>query len=1232
MADVLRIKRRAAAGAAGPPSSLAASELAYNERTDILYYGSGNSVGLATTIIPIAGPGAFLGLGGGSLIGGIDFGSALAPGGVTDLSRHIALYGAAYGFNVTSSRLNVVSGAAIWFNSAGVDKVVINSLGLTMQSGTALTLAQDPTGLLQAATKQYVDNSPPGEAPNNANAYGRKALAWTPVTDYTRVATDSAFDLNSISGTGAGPYTGYQGVYSIVNQTAGLNFPPGVTTAAVLNLWSSNQGWTNQLSFSQQGLFHRSMSGQGTFRAWEKVVTDTGGNFTFTGVISGPTPAPGTNTTQFATCAFVAAATAASGVQTFNTRSGAVVLTNADVTGVLLPSSTNPLMNGTVAIGTSGTWARADHVHPVDTSRAPLASPTFTGVPAAPTAAPGTSTTQLATCAFVAASAAAGVVSFNGRTGTVTLTSTDVSGASGLLTSGGIVSGPLTLGTNTVSQPLTLNGPTNSALRDIYWQTAGVARWRLHPNSTAESGANVGCDLDLLAYDDSGAAIGTFVARFNRSTGLVTIGNGGLSFGSIVAPGGTTDLSQHIALFGTTYGISVTSSRLNIVSGGGIWFNSVGVDKVVINSTGLTMQSGTTLTLAQDPTGAMQAATKQYVDAGVTSFNTRTGAVTLTAADMTAATALGALTIGSNTASQFLYLNGPAASFRNIRWQTAGVARWQLSANGTAEAGSNAGTDLDLINYDDSGTILLNPVARFTRSTGILTLNGGLLLGAAANISFGSTLASSTTDLSKHIALWGTTIGFSVTSGRMNIVGGTVVFVSGGTDVATITTTGITANTPTATAGTETTALANTLFVARLAAAFAGTAITDADQTLTAAQVGNARIVNISGTLTADRTLTMPLTGTQRNWIIRNGTTGGFNIIVTAGGATTFSIPPAYEIEFWTNGVNLFPTHVLFGGLPTRFGDATRNALLINPGLASAACTLNVSGTGPLQFLVGPTAPTAAPGTNTTQLATCAFATAADTALLVSPALTGTPTAPTAATATNTTQLATTAFVKAQGYAPLNAPVFTGAVQVTGAGSQLSIIGNTSSSLFMSKSASGQSNVISGYTGATTQRWAINLGDNTTESGSNAGSDFSIARYTDAGVLNGVPFLINRATGNTTVTGNFLATGTVSGNGAYINTSDRRLKVDIADTDRGLLEIMQLRPVSFRRKRMTDGPLELGFIAQELRDVIPEAVGPTDDLEDPTLGIMLDPIVAALVNGMKALAARVQHLEGRTLH
>ena len=46
------------------------------------------------------------------------------------------------------------------------------------------------------------------------------------------------------------------------------------------------------------------------------------------------------------------------------------------------------------------------------------------------------------------------------------------------------------------------------------------------------------------------------------------------------------------------------------------------------------------------------------------------------------------------------------------------------------------------------------------------------------------------------------------------------------------------------------------------------------------------------------------------------------------------------------------------------------------------------------------------------------------TAPLASPALTGTPTAPTAAVGTNTTQLATTAFVLANGTAILDVQVF----------------------------------------------------------------------------------------------------------------------------------------------------------------------------------------------------------------
>ncbi len=59
-----------------------------------------------------------------------------------------------------------------------------------------------------------------------------------------------------------------------------------------------------------------------------------------------------------------------------------LIATTAFVLGQL--SSTVPLMNGTAAAGSSTRGARYDHVHPTDTTRAPLASPTFTGVVTVP--------------------------------------------------------------------------------------------------------------------------------------------------------------------------------------------------------------------------------------------------------------------------------------------------------------------------------------------------------------------------------------------------------------------------------------------------------------------------------------------------------------------------------------------------------------------------------------------------------------------------------------------------------------------------------------------------------------------------------------------------------------------------------------------------------------------------------------------------------------------------------
>jgi hypothetical protein len=87
------------------------------------------------------------------------------------------------------------------------------------------------------------------------------------------------------------------------------------------------------------------------------------------------------------------------GVSSWNTRTGAVTMSSGDVTTALtytpynstnpsgyqtasqvsavLPpaSTTTPVMDGTAAVGSGTTWARADHVHPTDTSRYAASNP-----------------------------------------------------------------------------------------------------------------------------------------------------------------------------------------------------------------------------------------------------------------------------------------------------------------------------------------------------------------------------------------------------------------------------------------------------------------------------------------------------------------------------------------------------------------------------------------------------------------------------------------------------------------------------------------------------------------------------------------------------------------------------------------------------------------------------------------------------------------------------------------
>ncbi len=99
----------------------------------------------------------------------------------------------------------------------------------------------------------------------------------------------------------------------------------------------------------------------------------------FTGTPTVPTATAGTSTTQAASTAFVAAAVAA--------------LVNSS------PSALDTLQELAAALGNDASFATT--VTNALAAKAPLASPTLTGTPTAPTATGGTNTTQVATTAFV---------------------------------------------------------------------------------------------------------------------------------------------------------------------------------------------------------------------------------------------------------------------------------------------------------------------------------------------------------------------------------------------------------------------------------------------------------------------------------------------------------------------------------------------------------------------------------------------------------------------------------------------------------------------------------------------------------------------------------------------------------------------------------------------------------------------------------------------------------------
>ena len=145
-----------------------------------------------------------------------------------------------------------------------------------------------------------------------------------------------------------------------------------------------------------------------TFQASD--ITGVGGALlaspAFTGTPTAPTASAGTSTTQLATTAFVANAISGLTSPALSSLTDVSITEGSGINGqVLYWNNTAGKWNSKAlaAVASSGAYSDLSGT-PNLSAYAPIASPAFTGTPTAPTASAGTSTTQLATTAFVAAS------------------------------------------------------------------------------------------------------------------------------------------------------------------------------------------------------------------------------------------------------------------------------------------------------------------------------------------------------------------------------------------------------------------------------------------------------------------------------------------------------------------------------------------------------------------------------------------------------------------------------------------------------------------------------------------------------------------------------------------------------------------------------------------------------------------------------------------------------------
>lgn len=337
MTNTIRIKRRANGGGAGAPTSLANAELAFNEQTNILYYGTGTggTGGSATSIIPIGGNGAFVDNSTDQTIGGNKTFSNTIGGSVSGnagtatklaTARNIALSGDATGsasFDGSANATISTTLATVNSNIGAYTKITINAKGLATAGGQAslsdlsaptsnfsfggnnLNNLADPVLAQDAATKNYVDNVAQGLDAKASCVVGTTAnitlSGLLTIDGYTLVAGDRVLVKNQSAPAENGIYVAAAGSWSRSSDADTWNELVSAFTFVEYGTANADTGWVCLANaggtLGVTAVNWTQFSGAGTYTAGTGL-TLAGGQFSITNTGVSATSYGNTNGTQ----------------------------------------------------------------------------------------------------------------------------------------------------------------------------------------------------------------------------------------------------------------------------------------------------------------------------------------------------------------------------------------------------------------------------------------------------------------------------------------------------------------------------------------------------------------------------------------------------------------------------------------------------------------------------------------------------------------------------------------------------------------------------------------------------------------------------------------------------------------------------------------------------------------------------------------------------------------------